>query len=427
LENNYIIKGLYLERKLYKEMNSIKKTSLFVTVLLILSIVPGPAFAGSWFTDWKDTIIYYHDLLEKLVFLPDLPAAPKRINVLILGLDGRRGQHDRRADAIHLMTLLPYQGKIRITSIPRGTMSENIMDGKDIIANTYSLEGREGTIKAVEDYLEVHVDYYVVVGFSEAEALFEKLGYNGEKTLQVLRSRKAYGIGDPQRSHNQAFFIASEITRNYPLFKEYPTLGRALLFVSHEIVETNMPFEVMVQVSDLYLANGMNDIALLMQPSNYMSSLKDINFTPETIDTVLNEQKRNMEKNEEAQKDMEEMKEKQEEEAPMSQYLSGVIGYNKRLLGKEDRKVISRTTMQYEQKLWYQVKDKKLSEKLHFQFMELLYQAYFNLGEYDRARAMAQGFMDERSLDLINKDYQLQVGDMIKRCEERLYADKSGQ
>jgi len=204
-------------------MNTIKKTSLLIAVLLAFLIAPGSAIAGSWFTDWKDKIVYYHDLLEKLVFLPDLPAAPKRINVLILGLDGRRGQRDRRADAIHLMTLLPYQGKIRITSIPRGTMSEKIMEGKEIIANTYSLEGRDGTIKAVEDYLEVHVDYYIIVGFSEAEALFEKLGYNGEKTLQVLRSRKAYGIGDPQRSHNQAFFIASEIMRNYPLFKQYPT------------------------------------------------------------------------------------------------------------------------------------------------------------------------------------------------------------
>src|SRR4030066_1074464 len=118
-------------------MNSIKKTSIFVAVLLILSVVPGSALAGSWFTDWKGKIVYYHELLEKLVFLPDLPASPKRINVLILGLDGRRGQHDRRADAIHLMTLLPYQGKIRITSIPRGTMSEKIMEGKAIIANTY--------------------------------------------------------------------------------------------------------------------------------------------------------------------------------------------------------------------------------------------------------------------------------------------------
>ncbi len=412
-------------RKPWKEMNNIKKMSVLLASLLILSALPRPALAGSWFTDWKDKIVYYHDLLEKLVFLPDLPPAPKRINVLILGLDGRRGQRDRRSDAIHLMTLLPYQGKIRITSIPRGTMSEKIMEGKEIIANTYSLGGRDETIKAVEAYLEVHVDYYIIVGFSEAEALFEKLGYNGEKTLQVLRSRKAYGLGDVQRSHNQAVFIASEIMRNYPLFKEYPTLGRALLFVAHEIVETNMPFEVMVQVSDLYLANGLNDVTLLMRPQNYMSSLKDIKITPETIDAILNEQKKNMEKNEEAQKDMEEMKEKQEEEATMSQYLSGIIMYNKKFLGKEDRKLINRTESYYQQKLWYQVKDRRLSEKLHFQFMELLYQAHFNLGEYDKARSIAQGFMDERSLDLINKDFQLQVGEMIKRCEEHLYADKS--
>ena len=405
-------------------MKNAKRIIIGLVALSILCITPRPALAGNWFTDWKDKIVYYQDLLEKLVFLPDLPPAPKRINVLILGLDGRRGQRDRRADAIHLVTLLPYQGKIRITSIPRGTMGEEIMEGKDIIANTYSLGGRAETIKTVEDYLEVHVDYYIVVGFSEAEALFDKLGYNGERTLQVLRSRKAYGIGDPQRSHNQAIFMASEIMRNYPLFKQYPTLGRALLFVAHEIIETNMPFEVMVQVSDLYLENGLNDITLLMRPEDQMRSLKDIKITPETIDAILYEQKKNMEKNEEAQKDMEEMKKKEEEEAPMSQYLAGVIAYHKRLLGTEDRKIISRTGSQYEQKLWYQVRDKKLSEKLHFQFMELLYQAYFNIGEYDKARSIAQGFMDERSLDLINKDYQLQVGQMIKRCEERIYADK---
>lgn len=405
-------------------MTNAKRVIIGLVTLSILCVTPRPALAGNWFTDWKDKIVYYHDLLEKLVFLPDLPPAPKRINVLILGLDGRRGQPDRRADAIHLVTLLPYQGKILITSIPRGTMGEKIMEGKEIIANTYSLGGREKTIKTIEDYLDVHVDYYIVVGFSEAEALFDKLGYNGEKTLQVLRSRKAYGIGDPQRSHNQAVFMASEIMRNYPLFKQYPTLGRALLFVAHEIIETNMPFEVMVQVSDLYLENGLNDITLLMRPEDQMRSLKDIKITPETIDAILYEQKKNMEKNEEAQKDMEEMKKVEEEEPPMSQYLAGLIGYYRRLLGTEDRKIISRTSSQYEQKLWYQVRDKRLSEKLHFQFMELLYQAYFNIGEYDKARSIAQSFMDERSLDLMNEDYQIQVGQMIKRCEERIYADK---
>jgi anionic cell wall polymer biosynthesis LytR-Cps2A-Psr (LCP) family protein len=402
----------------------------FIILFAILSILcgyPRPALAGSWFVDWKDKIVYCQDLLEKLVFLPDLPPAPKRINILILGLDGRRGQRDRRADAIHLMTLLPYQGKIRITSIPRGTMGEKIMEGKEIIADTYSLGGRDETIKAVEDYLEVHVDYYVIVGFSEAEAIFDKLGYNGEKTLQVLRSRKAYGIGDPQRSHNQAMFIASEIMRNYPLFKEYPTLGRAFLFVSHEIVDTNMPFEIMVQISDLYLENGLNDVTLLMRPEDHMRMVKDIKITPETIDAILNEQKKSMEKCDEAQQDMEDMKKTEEEEPSMSQYLSGIINYNRQFLGKDNRKVIDRTSRYYDQKLWYQVRDKRLSEKLHFQFMELLYQAYFNLGEYDKARSMAQGFIDERSLDLINTDYQSQVGEMITRCEERLYADKTVQ
>jgi anionic cell wall polymer biosynthesis LytR-Cps2A-Psr (LCP) family protein len=399
------------------------RAMLLVIALSILLAAPSQARAGSWFEDWKDTIVYYHDLLEKLIFLPELPPVREKVDILVLGLDGRRGQSHRRADAIHCFTLYPYEGRIVITSIPRGTMSEDIAEGKEIIADTYSVGGRELTIESVEEYLDLVVDYYVIVGFAEAEALFEKLGYDGEKTLQVLRSRKAYGIGDPQRSHNQAMFMANEIIRNYPHFKEYPTLGRALLFVASEIVDTNMPFEVMVQISDLYLENGITEIKLKMKPADYERLVEDIVITPETVDTVLREQKRRLEECEEAMRDIEESEES--DEPPMSQYLAGIIGYYTRYLGKDDRAIITKNLVKYEQHLWYQVNNDQLSEKLHFEFMELLYRAYFNLGEYDNARAIAQSFMNERSLDLINTEYKERVGEMIIACEEMLYADST--
>ncbi|MBN1572683.1 MAG: LCP family protein [Deltaproteobacteria bacterium] len=404
--------------------NSAKKTyRIVVFTLVILLSFQTPAFSGNWFDEWKDKIIYYQDLLEKLIFLPDLPPVKKKVDILILGLDGRRGQKNRRSDAIHCFTLYPYQGKIKIVSIPRGTMSEKIMEGKEIIANTYSLGGKELTIESVEEYLDLKVDYYVIVGFSEAQAIFEKLGYNGEKTLQVLRSRKAYGIGDPQRSHNQALFMANEIMRNYPYFKKYPTVGRALLFVAHEIVDTNMPFEVMVQITDLYLENGIKEMTLAMKPQNHEKQVKDISITPETVDSVLRDQKKMLDKCEEAVENIEETKE--EDAPPMSQYLAGLINYNKRYLGKDDRGIISRNGIKYEQHLWYQVENEKLSEKLHFEFTELMYQAHFNLGEYKQARSIAQSFMDERSLDLINMDYKEKIGRMIMNCEEQLYANSS--
>lgn len=398
---------------------------VIVFTLVFFLSSQSPAFSDNWFNDWKDRIIYYQDLLEKLIFLPDLPPAKKKIDILILGLDGRRGQKNRRSDAIHCFTLYPYQGRIKIVSIPRGTMSEKIMEGKEIIANTYSLGGKELTIESVEEYLDLKVDYYVIVGFSEAQALFEKLGYNGEKTLQVLRSRKAYLIGDPQRSHNQALFMANEVMRNYPYFKKYPTVGRALLFVAHEIVETDIPFEVMVQISDLYLENGIKEMKLSMMPKHHESQVKDISITPETVNSVLKHQKEMLEKCEEAMENIEETEE--ENAPPMSQYLAGVINYNRRYLGKDDRKIISRNSIRYKQHLWYQVKNKKLSEKLHFEFTVLMYQAHFNLGEYKEARGIAQSFMDERSLDLINMEYKEKVGLMIMRCEEQLYANSSGK
>jgi len=408
-----------------KKSRNVYFVVFFFVIAGVVFFNPPPAYCGNWFLDWKDKIVYYPDLLGKLIFLSDVPPPKGKIDVLIIGLDGRRGQNDRRADAIHCITLWPYEGKIRIISIPRGTMSENIMVGKEIIASSYSTGGKELTITSVEEYLDLKVDYYVIVGFSEAQAIFEKLGYNGEKTLQVLRSRKAYGIGDPQRSHNQAFFMASEIIRNFPYFKEYPTVGRALLFVGHEIVDTNMPFEVMVKISDVYLEKGITKIDLVMKPEHLMSQLKDVKITPETIDSILKDQKEKLEKNEEAQKDIEENKETIEKEPTMSEYLAGLIYYHRRNLGKDDRGIIARTRPKYDQNLWYQVRSDKVSEKLHFEFTELLYQAYFNIGDYKSAREIAQSFMDQRSLDLINLDYKTKIGEMIVRCEDKLYANSS--
>lgn len=405
------------------EKANIKRITFLILTLSLFLSFSKPAVSGSWFEDWKEKILYYNDLLEKLIFLPELPPPKSRIDILILGLDGKRGQQNRRSDAIHCFTLWPYRGKIRIISIPRGTMSEKIMEGKEIIADTYSIGGKELTIECVEEYLELEVDYYVIVGFSEAQAIFEKLGYNGEETLQVLRSRKAYLIGDPQRSHNQAIFMASEIMRNYPHFKNYPTLGRALLFVGKEIVDTNMPFELMVQVSDLYLENGIKGIELMMKPEHHMMEVKDIEITPDTVSDLLEEQKEKLEECEEAMKDIQETEE--EDAPPMSEYLLGIIYYHKRFLGVDDRNIIMKNRPRYDEHLWYQVKSEKLSERLHFEFMDLLYNAYFNLGEYENAREIAQSFMDERSLDLINSEYKFMAGEMIIRCEEKLYAEKA--
>jgi anionic cell wall polymer biosynthesis LytR-Cps2A-Psr (LCP) family protein len=404
---------------------TLRKVIIFFVVVSIFVHFPLPALSGSWFEEWKDKIVYYHDLLEKLIFLPELPPPSSRIDVLIIGLDGRRGQPDRRSDAIHCFTLWPYSGKIRIVSIPRGTMSEKIMEGKEIIASSFSTGGKELTIECVESYLDLTVDYYVIVGFSQAQAIFEKLGYDGEKTLQVLRARKVYLIGDPQRCHNQAFFMASEILRNYPYFVKYPTLGRALLFVAREIVDTDMPFELMVQIADLYIENGITEIKLLMKPEHHMVEVEDIEITPETIDAILEEQKEKLEENEEAVKDIEETEEA--DLPPMSEYLAGIIYYYRSFLGKDDRGIIMRNRERYEDHLWYQVEGKKRSERLHFEFTELLYHAYFNLGEYNNAREIAQSFMDERSLDLINQDYKLRIGEMIVRCEKKLYAESLTQ
>jgi polyisoprenyl-teichoic acid--peptidoglycan teichoic acid transferase len=114
---------------------------------------------------------------------------PDIMNVLILGLDSR----DRvsRADTLMLLTLNRRTGEINIVSIPRD-MRINIPGyGLDKINHAHAYGGVPLTRQAVEDFLDIKIDYYMTTDFDGFINIVDILG---GIELDVEKRMRYYGI-----------------------------------------------------------------------------------------------------------------------------------------------------------------------------------------------------------------------------------------
>ncbi len=82
-------------------------------------------------------------------------------------------------------------------------------------------------------------DYTVRVGFSETQALLRVLKFDPTTTLQFLRHRKSYGLGDNQRSYNQSVFIGDALLTRTDEVLRVPRPARRALY---SLIQTDMPF-----------------------------------------------------------------------------------------------------------------------------------------------------------------------------------------
>ncbi len=152
-------------------------------------------------------------------------------NVLITGMDVT-GKIDTegRSDVNMLVTVNPKTGEILLTSIPRDYSIRMVNYGyaTDKITHT-GFYGVDDTIGAVEDLLDVKVNYYVKVNFTTVIKFIDAIGgidvyseyefvpvkkkdwtvqkgmnhMDGKKALAFARERKAFQLGDNQRIKDQ--------------------------------------------------------------------------------------------------------------------------------------------------------------------------------------------------------------------------------
>ncbi|MCL1805258.1 MAG: LCP family protein [Clostridiales bacterium] len=153
-----------------------RKYAILITLGIIVAVV---AIANTW----QET---YLTLPEPEVRLPVVEGAPPppavaagldKFDILLLGLDRREDEpaEGSRTDTILLITIDPEDYYACVLSIPRDTRVR-FRDRWRKINEVFSYEGAEGSVRAVEDLLEVAIDRYAVVDFQGAIDLVDLMG-----------------------------------------------------------------------------------------------------------------------------------------------------------------------------------------------------------------------------------------------------------
>lgn len=218
------------------------------------------------------------------------------IRVLLLGLDARQSWDKPHCDAIHMFTLDTKNWAIHITSVPRGTYAPlpPAAPGKPYLSTDYYMSnacgfgGLDYGQTQIEKFLGVKADYRVTVDFSQVYGIMRVFSLPTTESLQWLRNRHSYAIGDPQRSHNQAVFIKDLIVSQLNRVRE-PKFT-PVLYVVYNMVHTDMDFGT-VQA----LAHGYADSQIDQHPEKITLELKpsfavtDLHFDFKNPDAQIDE------------------------------------------------------------------------------------------------------------------------------------------
>jgi hypothetical protein len=174
---------------------------------------------------------------------------------------------------------------VKITSVPRGTYAYipmQLASNQYYMANACGTMGLDYGIEQIEKLLGIKHDYLVTVNFSQAMGIFRQLKLPSSETLQWLRHRQSYAIGDPQRSHNQALFMKDAIVKYSRDFDtSFSTPVQYMLFT---MVDTDMDFKTARVLIDGFIKSGIYDhperITLAMKPPH---NVVDEHYNSETV------------------------------------------------------------------------------------------------------------------------------------------------
>lgn len=163
----------------------------------------------------------------------------QRLNVLLLGIDARRGETMARTDSIILASVDPKSKQMSLLSIPRDTRVNIPKHGWDKINSATVYGGPQLSMKVVSELLGIPVKYYVLTNFSGFKDIVDALGgvtldveqnmyhedetdggiyeinlrkgvqrLDGDKALQYVRYRD-YDLGDIDRTKYQQKFLVA--------------------------------------------------------------------------------------------------------------------------------------------------------------------------------------------------------------------------
>lgn len=281
-----------------------------------------------------------------------------QITILTLGLDSRKEGSEQHCDAIHLVTLDVVNWTVLITSVPRGTYAALPPGGayKETdyyLANACGFGGLDYGVEQIQKVTGVKPDYIATVGFSQALGIFRTIGLPTTETLQWLRHRQSYAIGDPQRSQNQATFMKDVALK---LLSD-DGISTPLLYILYTFIDTDLTFDQAHALYLAYLASGISD-----HPERIMFDMKPYYETQIYHFDTLNaeEQITSLLETLDGRLSSEDLSHKTIEE------IQGILeSYLYQTLGQKEQ-----IEHVYKEQLWRQVEDEDVREELHYRFLE---------------------------------------------------------
>ena len=255
------------------------------------------------------------------------------LNIMIMGVD-RRADDVGRSDTLMVLTYNPNEQKASLLSLPRDTRVHIEKNDYDKINHAYAYGGHELTQKVVESFLNVSINYYVLIDIQAFEKIIDAVGgvdidvekrmyyedpwddngglvidlqpglqhLNGKTAIQYVRYRD--GEGDIGRINRQQKFMKAFLAQAISP-SILPKLPDILSNISSAI-QTNMPLSEMIAlVSNLptIQQNGLSSSMVPGQPAY----IEDISYWIPDIAKTRNLIAQNMgiTLNETAQKDTE--------------------------------------------------------------------------------------------------------------------------
>lgn len=209
----------------------------------------------------------------------------EKINILLLGVE-----EDPRTDTIIFVSLDMKNKTVNMISIPRDTYYyiEGYESGDHRKINAAYARNREvGSIKAVENILNISIDYYITVKYTAIQKIVDLIGgvevdvpswfdniptglqtLNGKQAVNFLRGRKGYPSGDIGRIKAQQEFILNAIKK---------ALSSNIILVAKEAfneVKTDMDLKDVLYYTYKLLGMDIEDISMYTLPGK--SSLDKI-------------------------------------------------------------------------------------------------------------------------------------------------------
>lgn len=200
----------------------------------------------------------------------------KPINIYLSGSDSRNGRisSNTLSDVNMILTMNPINHTVLLTSIPRDyyVQLHGTTGFKDKLTHA-GMYGIDMSIKTIEDFMDIEIDYSVKVGFNSVIKLVDLIGgidvysdtaftshcgdggarkvkvivgmnhFNGAQALSYARERYAYNNGDIHRTQNQQQVIEAIINKimtNKSLLLKYDSLLNSF----SELYKTDIPKEL---------------------------------------------------------------------------------------------------------------------------------------------------------------------------------------